>query len=545
MGPWNRALSAGLLAATAAVPFAPAARAESFKDERLGYGFSYPQRWDTVPVDSGGYLAAKFQSNRTYEWNDPKTNAWTYHKPYIEVVVIPFAAKDGSGVTVDKSGKETKVVSNAPWKDLKEYMDKIFQERRIGGFHFSGEEEATVNGMKVRRLEITVDKLVQGERRIYGWEFSGEDCFYGLVAEILLKEEKRLKPDLFQSFSTFKAFPRSGKLPGTATPGDDVVVKDPRKESERERTPEEIKKERDDATARHLNRLKEGMGKDWTVREGRNFIAVTHSDPKYTQEVLQHAEALRAWLESNLGFVGSGYAGKVILRIFADRQEHDAYQSTRRTWYWDSPEVTTFKDKEGWDWSWNSAGFNQRIYHFWLRDKNDRLAWSMPTWLVTGITTFIGNARMKSGRIDFKADVWDSVEMKNLRRSDSLIHVREFFTTTWDSLSTREGFYYQNQFFIDFLLAGGAQRSARYKGILADYLKNLVILLDSEETSAAVVEEKPPQTEEEETERFRQRQNAWKAREQEHLQKLVERTFPGWTDRDWDLFNAAYRQDLK
>jgi len=547
MGPWGKAWAAGALVAAAAVPFAPQARAETFKDEKLGYSFTYPSRWAVVPVDSGGHLAAKFQSNREYEYNDAKTNFWVWHKPYIEVVVIPFAAKENKGVTVEKTEEGVKVSQAAPWKDVKEYMEKVFQERRVGGFHFSAEDETTISGMKVRRFEITVDKILeygQKEMRIFGWEFTAEDCYYGLVAEVLLKEEKKLRPDILQSFGSFKVFPRTGKLPGTATPGSEIVIKDPEKEANKERTPEEAKKERDDATARHLNRLKEGMGKDWTVKDSKNFVAVTHSDPKYTSEVLQHAEGLRTWLESNLGYVGSGYAGKIIIRIFADRKEYDAFMNARR-WYFDSPEVNTYKDKEGWDSNWQSETLNGGIYWIWLKDKNDRLAYYMPRWISQGLSTFIRNARMKSGRIEFKADQWDSIEMKNLRRSENLLYVKDFFTTTTDLLWSREGFYYQNQFFVNFLLAGGAQRSAKYKNVLSDYLKNLIFLLDAEDTSPKAAGEKAPTNEEEEAALIRERENAWKTMEQGNLDKLLEKTFRGWTDKEWDAFNAAYRQDLK
>ena len=544
MGTWNRISCAGALLAIAGLVTAPPVLAEVHKDEKLGYAFSVPQRWDRVPVDAGGFLAAKFQSNREYEWTDPKNNIWFHHKPYIEVVVIPYTAKENRGVTVEKTDQGVKVTQAAPWKDVKEYMEKVFQERRIGGFHFSAEDETTVGDIKVRRFEITVDKMVNGERRIYGWEFAAEDCYYGLVAEILIKEEKNLKPDLFKCFSTFKVFPREGKLPGTATPGDDILIKDAKKEATRERTPEEMKKERDDATARHLIRLKEGMGKDWRVTEGKNYIAVTHSDPRHTQQVMAHSEAVRSWLETNLGFVGSGYVGKVIIRIFANRQEYDSFISAKRSWS-DVPEVFTFKDKEGWDWDWSTEMLNRSLYESWMKDKNAHLRWSLPFWLSWGLSDFMGRAELKQGRLVFRADLWENVEMKKMRRADDLMPAKEFFTLTSEAMRVRPNGYVQIQFFVNFLLAGGAQRNSKYKPLLADYLKNLILLLDSEDTTQAVAEQKPPQTEEEENELYRQRAQAWLAKEQAHLDHLISRTFQGWSDKDWDSFNAAYRADLK
>lgn len=541
---WKSLLFAGGVLAFAVLGVhAPVARAEAYKDAKLGYTFAYPDRWTVVPVDAGGWLAAKFNSNREYDLTNTKENRWYRHRPYLEVVVIPYAAKEDKGTTVEKTDKGVKVTRNAPWKDLKEYMDKTFQERQIGGFHFSGEDATTVNGLKVRRLEITVDKLVEGDRRIYGWEFAAEDCYYGLVAEILVQEEKHLKPDLFQSFSTFKTFQRTGTLPNAAKTGEDVVVKDDKKKGpEKEVSPEEMKKNRDDATNRALARIKENLQQGWFVAEGKNYIAVSHSDAKYTREVLSHCEALRAWLEKQFGYIGSGYAGKVIVRICADRQEYSSFLQAK-TWSAEAPEAYTFKDRDGWS-DWQFSSLNGSIYGWWMRDKNRALLAALPAWIDAGLRYFVDNARSKNGVIEFKADTWDSVEMKNIRRSGDITPPKTFFTTTSEALWAQKGAGTQAQFFTNFLISGAAARNPKYRNILSDYIKNLIFLLDSERPADASAQ-KEPQNEKEEEEMVRAAQQAWRAREQDILQKLMEKTFPGWTDKEWDALNAVYRQDLK
>ena len=152
---------------------------------------------------------------------------------------------------------------------------------------------------------------------------------------------------------------------------------------------------------------------------------------------------------------------------------------------------------------------------------------------------------MKSGRLDFRADVWESMEMKNLRRGDSLMHVREFFTTPSESFWARPGASTQTQFFVNYLLAGAGSRHPKYKDVLPGYLKNLILLLDSEETEKPSEPGKEPTSEEEEAALLAKQAQSWRAREQQHLDALLERTFAGWTDKDWDVFNASYRQDLK
>jgi hypothetical protein len=544
MRDWKALLVAGVsLSAAILCGGSPQARADAWKDEKLGYSFNYPGRWTVVPVDAGDWLVAKFNSNREYEVTNARN--WSRQRPYIEVVVIPFAAKDDKGATVTKTDKETKVVRNAPWKDLKEYMDKTFQSRGVGGFHFSGEEAAVVGGLKVRKLEITVDKLVDGERRIYGWEFATDDAYYGLVAEILVQEEKRLKDDVFQSFSSFRAFPRTGSLPNSARTGEEVVVKDgTKKDEEKEVSPEELKKKRDDATARSLSRIKENLPKGWTIAEGKNFIAVSHADAKYTREVINHAEALRAWLEAQFGYVGSGYAGKVIIRVFGDQQEYSAYQQARN-WSWDAPETVVFKDKEGWI-DWGTDNMNREIFRIWMRDKNERLLWALPMWISWGLPDFVSRARSKSGRIEFKADVWDSVEMKTLRRSDKIFPAGSYFTMTSEAFWSQEGASTQTQYFINFLILGAGSRSAKYKNVLSDYIKGLIFLLDSEKPAGpADAVAAQPKNEKEEEEMIRAQREAWKKQEAAVSQKLLDRTFTSWTDKDWAAFDALYRQDLK
>lgn len=518
----------------------PAARAETFKDEKLGYSFAYPGRWNQVPVDPGTTVAARFDSNREYEWTDVRNNFWRRHRPYLQVVVIPLSAKDAKGATVEKTAEGVKVQRRIPWTNLKEYLDQTCT--RIGGFYYSAEDEATVNGLKVRRYEITVDKNVEGPRRVFGWEFAAEDAYYGLVAEVLVQEEKKLKQELFASFATFRVFPRTGKLPTATDSDEEIVIKDPKKEETREVSPEELKKRRDDAFQSHLSRIRGSLPQGWAILESPNFAAVSHTDARFTREVLAQAEALRTWLEKELGFVGTGHAGRVVLRIFADFQEYQSFQEARG-WRFDQPEATTYRERDGWSNS-NLQWLNRRVYDLWLRDKNDQLFGNLPRWIDWGLGDFIEGARMKSGRLEFRADFWENREMAILRRSDSLYRPKDFFSLTSDELWAANGASAQTQFFVNFLLAGPARSSARFKGVLGDYLRNLIFLLDSENTSAAA-DEKPPQNEKEEEEMIRKRQEQWRLQERKVLDQLFAKTFAGWTEKDWDAFNALYRASLK
>jgi hypothetical protein len=543
-------LAAGaVLAVGALMARAPEARAEAWKDEKLGYSFNYPQRWTSIPVDSGDWLVAKFNSNREYEINDKtERSGWQRHKPFIEVVVIPFSAKDNKGVTVEQTDKEVKITRAAPWKDIKEYMDKTYQGRQIGGFHFSAENQAEVNGLKVRQLEITIDKMInydRGERRVIGWEFSTDEAYYGLIAEILVQEEKKLRPDILASFGSFRTFARKGSLPNSATTGDEVIIKKTgENEPEKEVTPEELKQKRDQATATALSRIKESLQPGWNVVEGKNFVAVSHCDAKYTREVITHGEALRAWLEQTFPYVGSGYAGRVIIRIYADNTEYSAAMNAKRRWSWDAPEAHTYKDKDGWS-DWGFQNLNGSIYGIWLRDKNDRLSWALPRWLSWGLNDFVGGAKSSGGRIEFKADLWERERMGFLKRGKDLVPVRSFFTMGSDEFWQMEGASTQTQFFINYLLIGPGSKHPKYKNVLSDYIKNLIFILDSERPPDAAKEAEAPKDEKEEEAMMRTLQDSWRQNERKVLDTLMEKTFGSWSDKDWDAFNASFRLSLK
>jgi hypothetical protein len=103
----------------------------------------------------------------------------------------------------------------------------------------------------------------------------------------------------------------------------------------------------------------------------------------------------------------------------------------------------------------------------------------------------------------------------------------------------------QTQFFVNFLLAGAASRSPKYRNLLTDYMKSLIFLLDAEDLGGSEGAVKAPANEAEEAAMNRRFQDAWRQREQDTLKKLFDKVFGSWTDRDWDAFEALYRQDLK
>lgn len=544
-------MAAAVLALVGAAP--REARADSYKDAKLGYSLTTPSKWNRMPISTDEkWLVAEWQCQQKYEWSDAKTNSWTYHQPKLDVVIIPNSAAEQKGADVTKVGDKIVVKQQAPWKDLEEYLDKTLQSKGPGGFFFSKKDNLKVGTMDVVFYEVTMDKFTStydnAPRKFFAWAFYAEDAIYGIVGDFLMKYEDKVRPDLEAAFKSFKIFPRTGTLPGAeSTPGDDGDIVIHGDDSKKHLTDDQLKKERNDLYAQRLARIKDTLPKDWKVKESDNFTAVTHCDDKFTKEILDHAEALRGWLEQTLGYVGTGYAGKIIIRICANDDEREAMWKSMG-WTLRRVEVVTGKDRDGWLDN-KLSSLNSGIFDIWLDDKNRDLSWSLPPWIESGLNSCVSTAVSKGRKItDFKASTWDNVEMGNLRRANKLLEAHTFFTMDSDTMWGNYENHRQAEYFVRYLLVGSAQRNSKYKNLLGDYIKNLAIMIDESKDARAKAAggdaPKEPQNEQEEAELRRKQAEQWKQTQQEVLKKLVEKTFPGWDDKDWTQFNGSYWKEL-
>jgi hypothetical protein len=533
-----------ILTILANLVLAGVAGAKAHKDEKHGFSIQPPKKWQSIPVSADEpFIVAKFHAERDY-W--PKRNFGISSRPVLKVVLIPLG-KGPHVVRRQLGGREVKIPN--PYKDFRAYLEanaKGMFDR--GGFFFSAEKETKLRGVRVIQYEITFDKLADCPRRVFGWAFYGEDCIYGVMGDCLIEWEKKLKPKILASMKSLRLIDRTGRLPWEV---DDRTTAEPadRKDQilDEDLTDAEFKTRRDARFETELKRIKEGLPKGWRVCKSKNFVAVTHADPRYTKKLLAHAEALRAWLDTKLGFIGSGYTGKVIIRICGDEQESSGYRDTLGWFSFGRIEVVTYKDKEGWG-DWAMESLNRGIYNIWLREKNPQISRYAPSWLTTGLSGVVEDAKTKRGKVVFDGDTWDSVRMKELRRAGKLIPVRDFFDCSQEDLRSRDSYWGQSEAFVRFLLIGSGSKSPRFSPILPTYLKNLLFLVDEAaegDSEFRKLIDKEPESEEEEDKLMRERSAAWNRDEKNRLTALHDRTFEGWTDSDWMKLDVAYLREVK
>ncbi len=251
------------------------------------------------------------------------------------------------------------------------------------------------------------------------------------------------------------------------------------------------------------------------------------------------------------GYLGKGEPGKTILRICQDHEEYNSMWNTGGdASYWF--EIYTYKDREFaadtrlWE-------LNQGLFRIWRKGKNEELVGRLPNWIDYGLRACVKTALSKGRKVEFKTSSGENERMGVLLRANAkspvLITARDFMNKDTESLWKQQDSGLQAEAFARFLLVGGSQRNAKYKSVLSEYLKNFVALVEEESKAEKAAKPddddmKEPQNEEEENALFRERQNRWKEKEHEVLRKLVEKTFAGWDDKEWDAFQKSYLKDL-
>ena len=518
------------------------ADAAQYKDDKKGFQLNTPGKWKQLPLaPDEKFVVASFASDREFEWRDDKTSVYDRHRPQLDVVILPKSETEKkSGIKAEKGEDGSIAISmtGREYKDFKDYLEQT--SKQYGGFFISDEHETKVGDTKVMVYEVTIDKLANAPRKRWGWAFYTDEAIYGITGDALVKFEDKVRPDVEAAFRSFKIIPHSQAIGTTTTGGEpDIVIG-----SKKKLTPEERAKQREDAFNAYLARAKETMTDGWKIKESKNYIAITHCDDKFTKETLDHAEALRAWMDETLACLGSAVPGRAIIRCCADKDEYMAMWKTGG-WKGLRYEFYTYKDRE-------SAGverlyeLNGGLFRMWLSAKNEALGGRLPLWINVGLRNAITNAVSKGKKIELKNSAWENERLATARRAGKLISARDFLTKSTEELVKLEEVSLQAQCFAIYLVQGGAQKNPKYKSRLTDYLTNFVGMAQDEANKEH--EAKPdaaePTSEEEENAQFAARANKWKEEERHVLDTLLEKTFAGWTDKDWDSFNNSYAKEL-
>ncbi len=519
-----------------------------FQDDRYGFKFKSPKEWARIPLKlEEQWQVAKLLCEHNYFYTDPE-GGWTYdHKP--AAVVIAFVTEKVREEAKLRKAKDPKgedryvILITNPYKDYLDYMKKTYSG---GGWFVSDKKDVKLDDVDITQYEIKVEKLTRdGPKRIICWVFHTPEVDFAFHWEVLETALPKLKATIYDTLKSFKLIPRTaGGLPSAATGEQKIIIDDTEK-----MTPVERKARRVSLEESLHAKAKSAVQPGWQTLQVGRFLVLNHTDEKYARRVAEHSEAIFAWLDQAFSFVGpEEYVRAPILRICKDQDEEMAFHSGGSYWFSDNQiEIVISQDQEGFVAGWAVERVNRQLLRMWFSERDRDMSVAMPYWLTQGLDQVIGTARAKGNKVEFRVDDWERDGIRERIREGKLTSVRDLMKMgTEQYTDSAEGFFGRAKEaggLVRFLVTGPASKNPKTKEVLRDYMKNLkatIVEIEAADKSKGKQVDKAPATEKEEEERYKKAAQGWKQREKQLLDSTFERSFHGWSDKDWDAFQATY-----
>lgn len=526
---------------------------------RYGFELRTPKKWTQIGVKAEEeWLAAKFQCDSEFFYTDKELGYTSSHKPEMLVVVFPKEEMEEEKEVSEKETEQgTKLVTitfKNPYKNYDDFLDRTYSG---GGFFKAEEKKADVGGVPVIQRLYRAEKLSrEGPKFIVVWLYQDEDVEYALQTEVLEGAWPKLQSLIEGTYKTFALVKRDGRITHDGATQDDMVFtfRDLNAGEPKERRSQRMESERsiqEKAVAK--------LPPEWTHEKKGKVMVLSNADDKWTKRVITHSNNLIAWLEQRFGFIGpEEYVRTPIIRVCRSSEEEASYRrgvDTGGGWGWSGAdtELVTSQDDTGWigreiDW------LNRELLDYWFREKNSELMISMPDWLDNGLDEAIKGARMDGAKPEFRQDEWNAEEFREAERTGKLTDPKQLFVMTGEDFNNFKdggaGFWNRRaecQMLVRFLISEDAKRVRQAKGLIETYMTNLIaVIKEAEAEYAGDLRKKLEEatTTEEEQRRVLDLRAAMQKREKTILERTFERTFGGWTDKDWEAFTKGMRASI-
>jgi hypothetical protein len=394
------------------------------KDERWGYKVRVPDDFKTAALSANEeWIASKHIATRLLYAKDSEFYEADY--PQMWVIGFPHQRQEERGAKIETDGEKTTIEFKNPYKD---YKDFIKRESWFvgGGYYFSEEKEDTIGDVKVTKYEIKVEKMVSSPYRIVAYVYHFPDVDFAVQCKVLEDYYKKYDSAFNACLKSLKRIPRTSALPGSVTTGDKILKEDV---DESKLTPAELRKRREEVFERTLAREVEALPKGWYVERSKCHVVLSNASRKYAREVLDHADAIRLYLEKTFGDLGSDYVPPGIIRICATNAEAEAYRGTSGSGGWGdwSQQITGSEEqamgRKDWALEWISSGVTDQFLSF----KNRALRQNLPFWLSMGLSQHMKFARSSGRRVEIKPDEYDREYIKSVIKDGKAIPIKQLF----------------------------------------------------------------------------------------------------------------------
>ena len=260
---------------------------------------------------------------------------------------------------------------------------------------------------------------------------------------------------------------------------------------------------------------------------------------------------MRAWLDEKFGWIGEDFVSGDIIRICASYEERNAFSDTSsKSGYWVRSEIVMSRDGGFYEF----RSLNTRVQERYFRERNAELAGTMPAWLEKGLDSMISSSYMRAGKLEFRPDLQELINLKGSAKAGTLIPPREIMKATYkpyvpsatgsnpfapmkpssDPLDQASGF-------VRWLILGPGARNSRTKDLLKTYFDAIAQVRKEALGKTDAKPQEAPKTEEEEEARFKANQTSWRDNETERVQQIFDKVFGQWTEADWTAIEKSYQ----
>lgn len=524
------------------------------KNDMWGFKVRFPQKWTVVHMSTKEqWICAKFLGR--LELYGDKGKGWG-EKPEMWVIGFPHARKRNRGAKRTKVNENLSIITvENPYKNFKDFVKREKGLTTEGGYYYSREEETKIDGTDVSIFEIKVEKMVETPRRILTYVYHFDDVDFAVMFKIVDHHYDDWKRSIEGCLGSLRQIERTKPFPSSTTTGKKIIDAD----DESTMTPEERRTKRRETVERFIQQEKDNLPKDWAFVESKNFAVFSHADKKYTKRVLDHAENIFKYLEKTFPGLGDGYVPRAVIRIFASRDEENAFrEGTSSVWWSADDQILVTKDHSSgllFEFSWMSG----RVTNLWLRYKNRMLSNQMSPFIRWGLESHMENMRpSKRKGLAYARDAGDILSARKLMEEGKAQAIRELFEkereANADGITIGFG---QEGSVMSWMLTAGNR--GKIKNAVAKYLKALDGAIREEERKweeeeAKRIEAWKKKVESGEVDKDDKGarpdpEDAWKEYERrvEEKQNAIRKqafdlAFGGLSDKDWEKLDKKWQK---